>query len=174
MSSVVGEGSEFVLELPIRVPKDNTEEKETGDNLPDEVSEAERRAVFAAKPIVPKRLLLAEDNPASLKLIAFHLRDAGHEVICTENGREALFEHAQAAETGAEFDAVLLDMQMPEVDGFAVARRLRGLNYTRPIVALTAHALPGDRDACFEAGCSHYLAKPFDWNELIRLIAESD
>ncbi|NQU50229.1 MAG: response regulator [Planctomycetes bacterium] len=174
MSSIVGEGSEFVLELPIRVPKDESDSKNSDDDFKDDVAAAERRALFAAKPVVAKRLLLAEDNLASLKLIAFRLRDAGHEVICTENGREALYEHAQAAETGAEFDAVLLDMQMPEVDGFAVARRLRSLNYTRPIVALTAHALPGDRDACFEAGCSHYLAKPFDWDELIHLIAESE
>ncbi|MBC8406421.1 MAG: response regulator [Planctomycetes bacterium] len=174
MSSIVGEGSEFVLELPIRVQKDESDSNNSDDDFKDDVAAAERRALFAAKPVVAKRLLLAEDNLASLKLIAFRLRDAGHEVICTENGREALYEHAQAAETGAEFDAVLLDMQMPEVDGFAVARRLRSLNYTRPIVALTAHALPGDRDACFEAGCSHYLAKPFDWDELIHLVAESE
>jgi CheY-like chemotaxis protein len=108
-----------------------------------------------------------------LKLIAFRLRDAGHDVTCAENGREALHEAWMAVGSEKEFDAVLLDMQMPEVDGFAVARELRGLNYNRPIVALTAHALPGDRDACYEAGCSHYLAKPFDWDELMSLIDES-
>ena len=172
MSSVVGKGSEFMLELPIRLIQEEPEPEPAAEPVAAEAGEAKAEA-SAAGPKGGKRLLLAEDNPASLKLIAFRLREAGHVVTCTENGREALHQAWMATGTDEEYDAVLLDMQMPEVDGFAVARELRGLNYTRPIVALTAHALPGDRDACYEAGCSHYLAKPFDWDELLRLIDES-
>lgn len=175
MSSVVGQGSEFLLEIPIMVPGEEPGAGEAGSAAA--VGAAVRSAGASeqenAEGSPSKRLLLAEDNPASLKLIAYRLRDAGHEVVCAENGREALHQAWLVAGTEKEFDAILLDMQMPEVDGFAVATELRGLNYTRPIVALTAHALPGDRDACYEAGCSHYLAKPFDWDELLRLVAES-
>ncbi len=172
MSSVVGKGSEFMLELPIRrvEERQEIESEAAAKKAADETASDEKPADVHR---IGKRLLLAEDNPASLKLIAFRLRDAGHDVTCAENGREALNKAWLAAGADKEFDAVLLDMQMPEVDGFAVARELRGLNYNRPIVALTAHALPGDRDACYEAGCSHYLAKPFDWDELMRLIDES-
>lgn len=176
MSSIVGKGSEFMLEIPVRLPEVKIPEESPAPT----VMSASGAASAAAQEVGDgtaskrgKRLLLAEDNPASMKLIAFRLQEAGHIVTCAENGREALHEAWLVAGTEKEYDAVLLDMQMPEVDGFAVARELRSLNYTRPIVALTAHAMPGDRETCYEAGCSHYLAKPFDWVELLDLLAKS-
>lgn len=109
------------------------------------------------------RLLLAEDNPDSRRLMAFRLESEGHEVCAVDDGELAL-EAIRAS--GGAFDAVLLDMQMPKRDGFEVARELRQQGFEQPIIALTAHTFPGDREQCLAAGCSDYLAKPFDWTEL--------
>ncbi|MAW59239.1 MAG: hypothetical protein CMJ94_00230 [Planctomycetes bacterium] len=113
------------------------------------------------------RILLAEDNPDSRRLINFHLEEAGHEVVAVADGELAL-EKVRAAQ--GDFDAVLLDMRMPKCDGFEVARALRQMNYSQPIIALTAQSLPGDRAKCLEAGCTDYLAKPFNWSELFGLL----
>jgi len=116
----------------------------------------------------PLRLLLAEDNADSRRLIAFNLTEAGHQVEDVSDGESALAAFESAA---VPFDAVLLDMQMPKIDGFDVARRLRAQGHAVPILAITAHAFPGDREECLAAGCSDYLAKPFPWPELLnRLI----
>ena len=109
------------------------------------------------------RLLLAEDNPDTRRLLTFQLREAGHEVVAVPDGEVAL--HSMRDAHGA-FDAVLLDMQMPKRDGFEVARVLRQMDYQKPIIALTAHSFPGDREQCLAAGCSDYLTKPFNWAEL--------
>ena len=81
---------------------------------------------------------------------------------------ELALEKVRAAQ--GDFDAVLLDMRMPKCDGFEVARALRQMNYSQPIIALTAQSLPGDRAKCLEAGCTDYLAKPFNWSELFGLL----
>jgi signal transduction histidine kinase len=109
------------------------------------------------------RLLLAEDNPDSRRLMVYRLEAEGHEVTAVDDGELAL---EAVRESGGAFDAVLLDMQMPKRDGFEVARVLRQLGYENPVIALTAHAFAGDREQCLAAGCSYYLAKPFDWAEL--------
>lgn len=121
-----------------------------------------------SQPVIPGatrslRLLLAEDNPDTRRLLTFQLREAGHEVVAVPDGEVAL--HSMRDAHGA-FDAVLLDMQMPKRDGFEVARVLRQMDYQKPIIALTAHSFPGDREQCLAAGCSDYLTKPFNWAEL--------
>lgn len=109
------------------------------------------------------RLLLAEDNHDSRRLIAFQLRHAGFEVEEVEDGEQAL---EQVRVAPHRFDSVLLDMQMPKVDGFEVARELRRRGFERPILALTAHSFPGDREQCLAAGCTDYFTKPLHWQEL--------
>ena len=96
------------------------------------------------------------------------LRRAGVEVCEAENGAEAL----QRVEEES-FDLVLMDMQMPVMDGYAATRRLREQGYTMPIVAMTANAMQGDEDKCKEAGCSHFLIKPIDIDRLFELLAET-
>ena len=117
------------------------------------------------------RVLLAEDGHDNQVLITTHLRRAGAHVTVAENGRIALDLASAAAESGEPFDVILMDMQMPEMDGYTATATLRKNGYTWPIVALTAHAMEGDREVCLSAGCNDYLTKPVDRAKLIRLVA---
>lgn len=106
----------------------------------------------------PLRVLLAEDHATNQYVIGAYLRGAGHTVTVVSNGAEAV----QAARAG-DFDVVLMDVQMPVMDGLAAARAIRNLGgpaSTVPILALTASAMPGDREACLAAGMTGHLTKP--------------
>jgi len=113
------------------------------------------------------RILLVEDVAATQRLYALYLQRAGAAVDVASNGEEGAAKALAAREAGRAYDVVLMDMQMPVLDGYAATRRLRAAGYAGPIVAVTAHALAGDRDRCIEAGCDDYLAKPFDRERLV-------
>jgi two-component system sensor histidine kinase/response regulator len=104
-------------------------------------------------------ILLAEDNVINQKLAVRILEQRGHKVTVANNGREAL-----EALDKAEFDVVLMDVQMPEMDGFqataALRARERETKRHLPVVAMTAHAMAGDREKCLMAGMDDYVAKP--------------
>jgi PAS domain S-box-containing protein len=107
------------------------------------------------------RILVAEDNPVNQELVLHLLERRGHSVIVAENGRQAL-----AAIEKHKFDLVLMDVQMPEMGGIeatqAIREREKSTGAHLPIVAMTAHAMRGDRERCIEAGMDNYLAKPLD------------
>ncbi|MEY4513267.1 MAG: hypothetical protein RLZZ450_5389 [Pseudomonadota bacterium] len=113
------------------------------------------------------RVLLAEDGRDNQILIGTLLRKYGFEVEVVDNGKRALRHALDAADNQRPFDVVLMDMQMPELDGYAATAKLREKGYPGVIVALTAHALPGERGRCLAAGCDDYLTKPIDRATLI-------
>ncbi|MGQ9470232.1 MAG: PAS domain S-box protein [Candidatus Aminicenantales bacterium] len=118
------------------------------------------------------RILLAEDNLVNQKVACFILERHGHEVIAVKDGQEAL----EALEKGV-FDLVLLDVQMPRLDGFAATREIRKRERASkahlPIVAMTAHALKGDKEKCLAAGMDDYVPKPLRADELLAVIEKT-
>jgi len=119
-----------------------------------------------------ERILLAEDSADNQRIIAFILTRAGFQVSVAENGRDACEMAMTAVEEGNPFHLILMDMQMPVMDGYEATRRLRSSGYTRPIVALTANATADDRKICLDAGCDFYVAKPIDRKELLGVAAD--
>ena len=173
VQSTVGKGSNFTAIIP------------TGpiDGVPMLAVDAIRVAALAPQSPAPAedqplrgvRIFFAEDGPDNQRLIAFHLRRAGAEVRIFDNGRLTL----QALTTTGEPDGpladpppcdfILTDMQMPEIDGYTLARTLRTAGWKRPIIALTAHAMLGDADKCRDAGCDDYASKPVNRDKLINI-----
>jgi CheY-like chemotaxis protein len=114
-------------------------------------------------------VLLAEDNLVNQRLAVRLLERMGHEVVVAQTGREALDKFRNNA-----FDLVLMDVQMPEMDGFAATEAIRKWEHGRqkhvPVIAMTAHAMKGDRESCLEAGMDGYIAKPASREELQQAI----
>jgi two-component system, sensor histidine kinase and response regulator len=140
--------------------------------------EAERDALAVTNSPAPKahrkygrvlQILLAEDNPLNQKVACAILEDQGHTVTIAKNGREAV-------ETSGKqhFDLIFMDIQMPELDGYQATRLIReeqqqsGIRV--PIVAMTAHAMSGDREKCLAAGMDDYISKPIDREQLFAIV----
>jgi signal transduction histidine kinase/DNA-binding NarL/FixJ family response regulator/HPt (histidine-containing phosphotransfer) domain-containing protein len=117
-------------------------------------------------------VLLAEDGVDNQLLISTVLKKAGAAVVIAENGRVAVERALAAAVSGSPFDVILMDMQMPELDGYGATAKLRQKGYRGPIVALTAHAMAGDRERCITAGCDDYLTKPIHRTRLVETVRE--
>jgi CheY-like chemotaxis protein/HPt (histidine-containing phosphotransfer) domain-containing protein len=111
---------------------------------------------------------LIEDGESNRHLISLVLQGAGATVTCAVNGQEGV-----DAAGRDRYDVILMDMQMPIMDGYTAAGCLRQRGFRQPIIALTAHAMQGDREKCLAAGCSGFLTKPLKIDELLRTVAEA-
>jgi CheY-like chemotaxis protein len=157
VESKVGEGSRFHVELPCR-PASLLARTEAarGDEI-----EGRRRSSGA--------ILLVEDNPVNQKVVLAMLRKKGYAVDVAGDGLSAIETLHQK-----DYALVLMDVQMPGLDGLEATRRIRAMDRFKslPIVAMTAHAMSGDRERCLAAGMNAYLAKPVDQRNLLRVIGE--
>ncbi len=122
------------------------------------------------KPLGGCSLLLAEDGQDNQRLLRHICAKAGAELVVVENGKQACDAAQAAAELGTPYDVILMDMQMPVMDGYSATRSLRSADYRGVIIALTAHAMAADRDRCLAAGCDDYVSKPIDRRQLIETI----
>jgi signal transduction histidine kinase/ActR/RegA family two-component response regulator len=116
---------------------------------------------------LPLRILLVEDGIDNRRLITHYLKNAGAFVAIAENGAEGVEKCMAALSAREPYDIVLMDMQMPIMDGYSAVIELRKNSYAGPIIALTAHAMPEDRKRCMDSGCSDYLSKPIPRQQLL-------
>jgi CheY-like chemotaxis protein/HPt (histidine-containing phosphotransfer) domain-containing protein len=131
--------------------------------LPPLLRDRKRRPTANALP--PVRVLLVEDGETNRELFSLVLRNAGASVVCAQNGQQGVQQASEQA-----FDLILMDMQMPVMDGYTATQTLRARGYQGPIVALTAHAMRGDEEKCLAAGCSGYLSKPVQIDRLLEAV----
>jgi len=166
-----GRGSRFRLQVRCRVAQD------TG---PDVSPSKPVLAIVAAKaeqpgdqPLKGYRILLAEDGPDNQRLIPHLLRKDGAQVMVAENGKIAAQKAMEALTMNEPYDVILMDMQMPILDGYQATALLRRQGYGGVIIALTAHAMEGDREKCIAVGCDDYSTKPVKRAELAEKIRQS-
>ncbi|MCC7145842.1 MAG: PAS domain S-box protein [Phycisphaeraceae bacterium] len=165
--STVGKGSCFTLRVPTG-PVAKPQLRRTPAELDRPAAEAGPRPEWEQS--LSGRVMLAEDGPDNQRLIAYLLRKAGLEVEVAEHGQRAYEQTLEAWRRGQPFDVVLMDMQMPVMDGYEAVAKLREAGYRGVIVALTAHAMEGDREKCLQAGCDDYATKPIDRRRLLETV----
>jgi PAS domain S-box-containing protein len=147
-----------------------------GDEDPFELKPPTQSEPPARKPSQTLSILVAEDNEINALLMRSLLTQLGHHAVITTNGEAALQSWQSAESAGSPYDLVLMDIQMPGLDGIETARRIRACEMGKqvrptPILALTANTLAEDRYACFEAGMDGFLVKPLDREKLIEALA---
>lgn len=169
LTSELGKGSTFTLTIKIAgagqptliqpPPTVGSNQSEAADEVP--LTRAKLSGNY-----------LVVDDRREIRFIAQHfIEEAGGRVSIAEDGEEAIAAVARSMKNGAAFDVVVMDMQMPIMDGYQAARQMRKMNYQGPIIALTAHAMDGDREACIQAGCTDYLSKPLDGPQFVNRLA---
>ncbi len=163
VQSEAGVGSTFTLVIRCHVPPDVSMLEELPEAPAQEVKAPEAPMAIGLR----GKVLLAEDGRDSQRLISAILTDAGAKVVLAETGKQAV--HLAQAE---RFDLILMDVQMPILDGYEAAVRIRSADAKVPIIILTAHATAEDRARSMAAGCSEFITKPFDTDSLLKTLAK--
>ncbi len=156
-TSTVGVGSQFDFTITCNLP---TEQEPAGDG-------AAKARASAASVLHGKHILVAEDNPINQQLALEFLQRAGAKVDIAETGR-----HAITAAVDNEYDAILMDIHMPQTDGLEATATLREQGFTLPIIAVSADALTERKEAAMQAGCDAYVTKPIDFDRLLGALEE--
>jgi len=159
VTSVAGQGSTFSVALPMRALAGGSY---LGSEVESEIGGLPRQQTVGA------RVMIVEDQPDIRRLMEYFIADAGGTVTSCEGGEAALRAVAQNPD---DFDVILMDIQMPRLDGYQTTRKMRALGFSKPIVAVTAGAMADDETKCFAAGCSDYVSKPIDRAKLLEVIA---
>lgn len=162
LRSEEGKGSVFTLTIPTGV--------DASSQVPSERDDSDNENAAKKQPEKTEfsgRILVAEDILTNRKLLAMLLENMGFETIIAEDGQEAV-DKALAGPV----DLILMDMQMPNLNGYEATRILRKRGFKTPIIAVTAHAMTGDDKKCLDAGCDDYLSKPIDRRTLLEKIRQ--
>jgi CheY-like chemotaxis protein/anti-sigma regulatory factor (Ser/Thr protein kinase) len=175
VQSEPGQGSRFTVSLPWLMAAPSAEETAGETRAPGMTDDGSARAESAPEPsrapfsspsVLPK-ILLADDNQGNINTLSHYLEAKGYRIIVARNGSEAITRAREELP-----DVILMDIQMPMMDGLEATRHIRAdarLAHV-PIIALTALAMPGDRERCLVAGMNDYMSKPISLKELIRAI----
>ena len=180
VQSQFGQGSTFRAVMPFGIPTEKDGESggclsvsEETKGRPEQNNIQESILATCNGDIIKRRVLVAEDAPDNQRLIRKILEKAGFDVFMAGNGLAAVEIAAKESRNGKPFGLVLMDIQMPILDGYQATVRLREEGYSGPIIALTAHAMGSEVEKILKAGCNAYLAKPFTRQGLLSAIAES-
>ena len=161
-TSSLGNGSTFTATFQVQAVKES-------EAVPEPIGTTTSASVTDG--LRDKRILIVEDGLDNQRLFKHYVTKAGAHAELAKNGEEGKNMALKAWQVGRPFDVILMDMQMPVLDGYDATGQLRDAGYVLPILALTAHASVHDRDKCLAAGCTDYLSKPVDRQQLIQLVA---
>jgi len=165
VESEPGRGSSFRLVMDVGEQDSQKLILPSSELIRDNVAGAKRKVKLDCR-------VLVVDDRRDIRLLAGHLLTrAGASVEFAEDGLAGNEIVRASMNSNEPFDLILMDMQMPRMDGYRASESLREMGFTRPIIALTADAMQGDMDRCIASGCNAYLSKPIDATELIRIVA---
>ena len=166
VESKVGEGSTFTVSIPI------TDFEQTEFISPTQactVGHEDDSSDVITTDLTGISILVADDSPTNQELLECIFRETGATLTAASTGQEAVDYVEKKTEN---FDIVLMDMQMPVMGGLEATQVLRGRGFDRPVIALTANKMKGDEEKCISGGCSAYVSKPIDINQLMETICE--
>jgi len=170
MESTPGKGARFAFELPLPAALAESSRAGAQERAAGEVPLPVTTAVMHGNGPRKKRVLVVEDNLLNQELVVGYLEESEYEVTLTSDGRQGVERFEQES-----FDVILMDWQMPEMDGIEATRRIREIERARalrrtPIIGVTAHAMAGDRETCLAAGMDDYIIKPYSLDTLFQAL----